>query len=46
MANYDSNWHSTATGEIFQTDGVVTMQKYYAYQEAFGASLALSISSH
>ena len=39
MANYDSNWHSTTTGEIFQTDGVVTTQKYYVGQTAYGASL-------
>lgn len=35
MANYDSNWHSTVAGEIFQTDGNVTTQKYYANQRAY-----------
>ena len=37
LANYDSNWHLTTTGKIFQTDGDVTMQKYYINQLSYGA---------
>ena len=39
MANYDSNWLSTAPGKIFQTDGVVTTQKYYDNQLSYGVYL-------
>ena len=39
LANYDSNWHLTATGKIFQTDGVVTIQKYHITQLSYGADV-------
>ena len=27
-ANYDSRWHTTATGEIFHTDGILLTKEY------------------
>ena len=46
LANYDSNWHLTATGKIFQTDGVVTIQKYHNTQLSYGADVITLIMLH